>query len=553
MRGAKLVPDLPLYQAEADRAVRVFNRLRIPDIKDRPTFAEAGGEWFLDAVIRPLFGSYDETRDIRHIQEAFLLVPKKNAKSTGAAGVMLTWLIVNVIFNAEGLLIAPSKTIATEIFNAMKGMIRADEELDKKFHIQEHIRRINHRDSGAYVHVKAADTDAITGSKAHVTLIDEVHVFARHARAQEVFLELRGALTARPGGFLLMISTQSKTPPAGVFKEELNRARAVRDGKLALPVLAVLYELPKHLQEAPKPGQRPKWYDPALFGLVNPNMGRSVRPEFITRGLAEKEQLGPAELALFASQHLNIEIGVGLQTDGWAGAAHWVRRARSFTLPDLLDRCEVVTVGLDGGGLDDLYGFAAIGREKVTKRWLAWAHALISPEGMDRRRENAPIYNDFMEEGSLTLVDQLPDDLEWIKDHIGLIKDAGLLGKVGADPATIGGLVDTLAEIDVTPANDLLVGVYQGVRLMGAGKTLERKLVDGSFWHDGSAMMVWCVGNAKLRPTGTGMMVERAASGLGKIDPLMALWNAAYLMAQNPQPFAGGRSFWDSEENDDGD
>jgi phage terminase large subunit-like protein len=40
------------------------------------------------------------------------------------------------------------------------------------------------------------------------------------------------------------------------------------------------------------------------------------------------------------------------------------------------------------------------------------------------------------------------------------------------------------------------------------------------------------------------MLIERAASGLGKIDPLMALLNAAHLMSLNPE--ARGASVYEA-------
>jgi phage terminase large subunit-like protein len=110
------------------------------------------------------------------------------------------------------------------------------------------------------------------------------------------------------------------------------------------------------------------------------------------------------------------------------------------------------------------------------------------------------------------------------------------LAGVGVDAIGIGGIVDALAKIQVTQENNLLVGVRQGISLMGAIKTVERKLVDGSFKHGGQALMTWCAGNARIVPTPTGMRIARDDSGFGKIDPLMALFNACALLALNPVP-----------------
>jgi hypothetical protein len=84
---------------------------------------------------------------------------------------------------------------------------------------------------------------------------------------------------------------------------------------------------------------------------------------------------------------------MALRADGWAGAAVWARGVeQGLTLEAILDRSEVVTMGVDGGGLDDLLGIAVIGREKGTKRWLGWAHAFISDIGIERRKANIEMY-----------------------------------------------------------------------------------------------------------------------------------------------------------------
>ena len=293
LSGESLVPDLPLFKDEAARALRMFKRLRIPDLNGTPTLAEACGEWFFP-IVAALFGSYDPDTNKRMIQEYFLLIPKKNAKSSNGGAVMVVALLMNRRPSAEFLLIAPTKEIADIAFKQASGTILLDPTLKKLFHIQRHIRLITHRTNGATLQIKAADTDVITGSKATGTMIDETHVFAKKSNAADVFLEIRGALAARTDGFLFQTTTQSKAPPSGVFAAELNMARRVRDGLIDFPMLPILYELPHRLSE--KNG----WKDRKYWQLINPNMGRSVNEDFLARELLKAEEQGPAAMALLA-------------------------------------------------------------------------------------------------------------------------------------------------------------------------------------------------------------------------------------------------------------
>jgi phage terminase large subunit-like protein len=491
---------------------------------------EACGPRFFP-IVEALFGSYNPDTNVRMIQEVFELIPKGNSKSSNGGAVMVTALIVNRRPEGEFLLIAPTIEIANIAFKQAKGTIRLDPALDKTFQIQDHIKKITHRRNGSSLQIKAADTDVITGSKATGTMIDETHVFAKKGNAADIFVELRGALTKRPDGFLFQTTTQSKSPPSGVFKTELNMARMVRDGKMDLPLLPILYELPISVS------RDGGWKDRKYWPLVNPNLGRSTNEKYLSQELLKAEEVGPQQLALIASQHFNVEIDQALRADGWAGAELWPRGAENgLTLKEILNRSEVVTVGLDGGGLDDIYAVGVIGREKGTQRWLAWAHGYISPEGWGRRKANHSIYQDFIKDGDLTLVEKLPDDVAAIVDIVRQCRDSKKLAKVGADPAGIGTIIDALAEIGITVESEILGGVRQGVALMGAIKTVERKLADGSFKHGGRPMMAWCAGNAIVQATGTGMRIARDMSGYGKIDPLVAVLDAAELMSANPEP-----------------
>lgn len=533
LAGETLVPDLPLFAEERDRAVRIFDRLMLPDVIGTPAMAEAAGKWFRD-IVAVLFGSYDAETNRRMVQELFLLVPKKNGKSSYAAAIMVVAMIVNRRPNAEFLLIAPTKEIAGIAYKQARNIIQADPELKKVFKKpQDHLKTLTHHRTGATLQIKAADTDVITGSKSTGILVDETHVFAKKSNASEIFVEIRGALAARPDGFMIQITTQSKEPPVGLFKSELALARDIRDGNVNLPRLAVLYELPERL------AKDDGWKERKLWPLVNPNMGRSVDERFLENQLLAAEQPGAetGAIALLASQHFNVEVGLALRNDAWAGARYWEGASNdTLTLDEIIDRSEVVVAGVDGGGLDDLTAIGVLGRCKRTRDWLLWNHAWAQQDVFERRKDIVTRLEDFIAEGSLTLCKSPTEDILGIADIVERLHNEKLLPErdsVGLDPQGVAALVDELGSRGIT--QDQMSGISQGFRLSSAVWGMERKLKDGTLWHAGQPMMAWCVGNAKAEQRGNAVLVTKQTAGKAKIDPLVASFNAVMLMSRNPE------------------
>lgn len=211
-------------------ALRIFKQLRLVDVPGVPMMGEVTREWVYEFVAA-IFGAYEPTSGVRLIQEFFLLISKKNMKSTLAAGVMLTALILNWRREAEFFIIAPTVEVANNSFKPTKAMIRADEELSDLFQVQDHTRTITHRTTGATLKILAAESDTVAGIKGTGVLIEEVWLFGKRAKAADMFTEAKGGLASRPEGFVIYLSTMSDEAPAGVFADLLKRAREVRDGK----------------------------------------------------------------------------------------------------------------------------------------------------------------------------------------------------------------------------------------------------------------------------------------------------------------------------------
>lgn len=535
VEGRSLIPCAPLFPSEAEAALAEFKALRVVDAPGSPTFGEAGDEWVFDFV-RAIFGAYDAESGSRLINQFFMCVSKKNGKSTISAGIMLTALIRNWRHSNELIIVAPTIKAANNSFKPAADMVRADPELNASdggfLHVIDHQRTIKHLTTGATLTILAADAGTVAGNKAAFVLVDELWEFGRKAKADAMLREAAGGLVARPEGFLIYITTQADQPPSGVFKDKLDYARDVRDGVIEDPkFMPVIYEFPQGMLDSQA------YLDPRNSYVTNPYLGRTDwGPQWIEDELRKEMAKGPDTRNVFLAKHLNVEIGMNLRSNRWPGADFWASRAESeLTFNSLLDQSEVVVIGVDGGGLDDLFGLSVIGRHKETRDWLSWSHAWCHEGVLERRKSISQKLRDFERDGDLTIVNDELADISEIVGLIGEAKERGLLSSVAMDPASLGEMIEALAEIEITQEAGLLIGVTQGWGMMNAIKTAERKLANGTLRHDGSALMAWCVGNLKIEPTATAIRATKANAGDAKIDPVMALFDAVTVMSRNPE------------------
>ena len=552
LEGRSLVPCKALFPAEAEAALDVFKSLKVVDLPMVPgpegprfqTFGEVCRPWVFEFV-EAIFGAYDADSGKRLINEFLLLISKKNGKSTIAAGIMITALVLNWRHSAELSILAPTIKVAQNSADPAMAMVQRDPLLFEILKPIPHLRAIEHRTMGAVLRILAADDEVAAGSKAGFVLIDEEWLFGKSVKAENMLLEATGGLISRPEGFVIKLSTQSDEPPAGIWRDDLRRFRDIRDGNIEEPrSMGVLYEFPEDMIEDGSYKKPENWH------ITNPNLDASVSREILIDKFKKAEIGGPKSLAAFFAKHVNVEIGQSQRSDRWGGAEFWEKQAKkpryvdpalksaqkTLLLDDLLAQSETVTIGIDGGGLDDLLGLAVLGRHKESRDWLLWSHAWAHEIVLERRKEIASSIRDFEKDGDLTIVKNIGDDVEHVADVVEQVAASGLLPVkmgIGVDQAGISAIADALEQRGL--GGDRIGGVPQGWKLNNAIKTTERRLAGGTLWHSGSPLMAWAVGNARVEARGNAITITKQISGSAKIDPLMALFDAVVAMDQNPE------------------
>lgn len=529
--GDSLVPFDPLFPDEAAAALAVFKSLRAVDVAGSPTLGEICDD-FVFEFVAAIFGAYDADNARRLITDFLLLISKKNGKSMIAAGIMLTALIRNWRRDAELLILAPSMEVAMNSFGPAAAMVAADPELSKIIDVVTHQRLLRHLGTGAVLKVVAADSGTISGKKAGFVLVEEVWQFGKKAGADAMLREGLGGMSARPEGFVIYITTHSDEPPAGVWKDKLEYFRDVRDGVIEDPrAFGMLYEFPPAMIEAEA------YLEVDNFYITNPHLGRSVTTDWLARELQKEQRSEGGEgLQVFLAKHLNVEIGTRLHRNRWRGADYWERSADpSLTLSSLLSRCEVAVVGVDGGGLDDLFAATVMGRERETGVWLCWSKAWVQEDVLTLRPVIAEQLRDFAADGDLVLCRDAVEDIDGIVDLCLTVQASGLMpdqDAIGVDAAGIGSLRQALHRAGF--ADEKILGVRQGWQLSATVVTAERALKNGRLVHARQGLTDFAVSNAKAEVKGSNILITKEVSGRAKIDPVISILNAARLMEMDP-------------------
>lgn len=532
LAGKTPMADVPVNEMKAAKALAFFNRLRLPDVPGNPLLLDACGEWFKDILVAFL-ASEDPVSTAELVWEVLCMVPKKSSKTTYSAALGLTALYLEETPNGEMLLVGPSQNISSRCFKQAHGMIRLDPMLKKIFKVQEHLKSITRVKTNTKLDVKTFDTGIITGEIPLLTILDEVHELGKKRGAKGVMQQIRGGGITQNGGKLLMITTQSDHEPQGIWKEELAKARSIRDGTAGpSPImLPVLYEFPQDKQQ-----DEGFWRNQENWDVVLPNLGFSINRMRLVDEYENNGKVSPETEQIWVSQHLNIEVGLGLHSERWVGADYWPSCTdKDLSLDALMERSEVAVVGGDIGGADDLLGLCVLGRERGTRQWLSWSRAWCSPIVLERRKELESKLTDLEEAGNLVIDEDIDQHVLDVADICDRLLGAQLFpkeGAIGLDPYGTAALFDELLARGYE--REKIYSVSQGFKLNGAIKGLERRLLQGTLRHGGQPLMTWCLGNAKAEARGNNTMITKAKAGSGKIDPLVALFNAAIIMELNP-------------------
>lgn len=505
-----LIPEVPDPTGRGRRAWEILSRLKITE---GPHAGKRIGQhappWQRRLTLL-LFGHTDQ-EGLRLLREAFLTMAKKNAKSTFAAALALTKLLLNEERREQVVCLAANRQQAHIVYDAMSAMVRADEALTQRFEVVEHRHVIKYSPTASRATAISAELASTVGLNASLAIVDELHLLGATPKGQQLVSQLRTGSVSRREPLLISISTAPLDRSEGIFEATYQKARRVIAGEEIDPrFFAWLCEVPPELDPE----------DPANWVWNNPSLGYTITAERLMAEL-ESARSDPAALRDFRSQNLNVAPESSAGINRWLSLAEWdAATDDTLDLPALLEESFKIYIGIDRGGLDDLSAIAVLGRTPEGK-FLVWSHQWLSRRGYDKRR-TINSYDDFISAGELTLFQDGAGDLAEIVEVVRQAAGTGKLSLVGIDsycaPDTTEGLNSLSVDVQSVP---------QGWKLTPAITWIERLLADGTLKHNGSRLLRWNVANSVVTRQGNAISINKSTVvGAAKIDGVAALLNA---------------------------
>lgn len=170
---------------------------------------------------------------------------------------------------------------------------------------------------------------------------------------------------------------------------------------------------------------------------------------------------------------------------------HWMKSTNlGLTAETIAANSDVVVVGIDGGGLDDIITMAVVGRSKESKRWLIYSHSWISRDLYERRREySTEAWGALVADEHLTVYDKPSDVTDSVVRTIERIEERNVLADQGIalDLHGVSLIFNAIAESSI--GTDRIVGVRNGFHLNCAIKDLQERIIGRDVSHNGNSVM----------------------------------------------------------------
>ena len=469
-------------------------------------------------IVTTVFGWIHERTGHRRYREAYIEVPRKNAKSTLSSGLALYMLSADGEHGAEVYSAATTRDQARIVFDDARAMAerRPDLRTYLGVAIMQHAITVAH--TASKFTPLAAEGSTLDGLNVHFAVIDELHAHKTRA-VYDVIDTARGA---REQSLLWNITTAG-TDISGICYERRTHVTKILDGIIEDPaVFGIIYTI----DEKDDP------HCPTSWAKANPNWGKSVLEEDMAAASRKAEAM-PSALNNFLTKRLNVWV---TGESSWMDMPAWRRCGDdSLQLADFAG--EKCWMGLDLAQKRDFASLCVVFKREG--KWHVFVRLYLNDLAV-QESGNAHL-SGWARSGHVQVTDGDITDFDVVADDMRAICARHDVQEIGFDPALSLYFASKLIEeglplVEITQRAMFFTPVLLQVENM----VYERNLV-----HEDNPVMNWMVSNLVVKVSKFNeLRAPTKARTENKIDgPMSMLMALGRALANSPVE----TSFWEAE------
>jgi len=461
----------------------------------KPLFLEP----WQQAIVANLWG-WKQPDGLRRYRQALIFVPRKNAKTTLAGGLVNLALFTDFEPGAEIYGAASTHKQACYVWDVVRGQIRNSSVLASRcrcYDGQDKSIVLNSDPLSTY-RVVSSDAEGQWGGSPHMAALDELHV----QPTRKLYDALTSGSGSRSQPLILMLTTSDYERPDSICNIQHEYASHVRDGIVTDPqFLPVIYEADKD----------DDWHDEAVWRKANPNFRISVKEDYFMREYRQACAMSPQENR-FKRLNLNVRTEQAVR---WLSMDLW-DQCRGDVNPVALYK-QTCYAGLDLASTSDLTAFVLV--FPINERRLLVPMFWIPEDVVQERARKGK--RDYAEWVKMGLMKTTPGNMT---DYAVVRRDINEFGKqygirqIAADRLFQG------AQLSMELAGDGFNVFAHGQGFLSmAAPTLEFETLvkSGRLEHGGHPILRWMAANASVEIDPAGCMKPTKKESSGKIDGIV--------------------------------
>lgn len=456
-------------------------------------------------------------------------MPRKNAKSTIAAGIGLYKFAADHEFGAECYSGATSEKQAWEVFRPAKQMAERTPALLKAFGIEVNAKNLFIPGNGSrFEPVIGKPGD---GAMPSCAIVDEYHEHPDDT----LYDTMKTGMGARENPLLLVITTAGSDQAGPCFHEQ----------NVAQDILAGRAEDERYFALIFGIDEGDDWKSEAALLKANPNIDVSVFRE----SLLEDQQAAirsARKQNVFKTKHLNVWVNADV---AWLPEMAWEKcKDSGIRLADF-EKQECV-LGIDLASVIDIASKVRLFRKRIDGKihYYLFADHYLNEQRI--RETSNQHYAGWVNSGHLIQTPGNATDYPRITADIVDDTQKYIVREVAHDPYHAAALMQFAQQDPKWPKNITVVDVRQNTANMSpAMKECEAIVLDGRLHHTGDPVLAWMISNVVCHIDRKGDIFPNKKQPENKIDGAVALFVA--LCRATALPMDSGRksifdhgSFW---------